>query len=449
MKEQVVNISAIVKNTFPSILAFFFLLLAVNGYSDSHKSGENHPGSAITGEPDLEAGARLWAHCAFCHGVEGFGWAEHGVPKIAGQEAWYTERQLKNYISRARGGDPRDMAARQMMVYTAPLVDEQSIRNVAAYIEQLPVTLENTKQEEVGSLYLDDGTPVRPWYTDDLIAPLSGDPEAGKAVYAGCIACHGDSAQGNPAMNAPRLDNKLEQYLVRQLVLFRKGVKGYHETDIYGQQMSAAAKSLLPDDQAIHDVVAYIRTFSKGLFNPTVQRYDLSMVAGAIHSEERDISKLVEIRLDHPSEPRGWCVDVMGWKKILVKAGGAHAHTCYSSRDDIDFWYDQEFDVELAKKGKLYLPGMNICLEMANNKPGAFLGAKACDDISSQRFSVNGDGSITSADHPELCLTLASDWALGFGGPDPSTTKMTQLYMDTCREDGKFQRWSFNRLSSN
>jgi cytochrome c oxidase subunit 2 len=50
-------------------------------------------------------------------------------------------------------------------------------------------------------------------------------------------------------------------YMVIQLQKFRSGLRGDHPEDIYGLQMVPFA-TLLPDEQALVDVVAYINTLS-------------------------------------------------------------------------------------------------------------------------------------------------------------------------------------------
>lgn len=87
-----------------------------------------------------------------------------------------------------------------------------------------------------------------------------GDPEAGRGRYAVCTACHGDRGQGNRDLNAPQLAGLSDWYIIRQLENFRKGARGSHEDDQYGQQMVPFANML--DVQGMRDVAAYVGTFS-------------------------------------------------------------------------------------------------------------------------------------------------------------------------------------------
>jgi len=95
--------------------------------------------------------------------------------------------------------------------------------------------------------------------TFHISAFADGDPVKGKALYATCIACHGQNGEGIQATNSPRLAGLHDWYLVSQLQKFRSGLRGASSNDIYGSQMAVFAKALA-NDQAILDVVAYIET---------------------------------------------------------------------------------------------------------------------------------------------------------------------------------------------
>lgn len=90
----------------------------------------------------------------------------------------------------------------------------------------------------------------------------AGDAARGQSLYATCGACHGASAEGMEALNAPSLAGQEEWYVVRQLQNFKKGIRGTNPQDVYGMQMAPMAMTL-PDDQAIEDVAAYINSLGK------------------------------------------------------------------------------------------------------------------------------------------------------------------------------------------
>lgn len=88
-----------------------------------------------------------------------------------------------------------------------------------------------------------------------------GNPEAGRALYATCIACHGEQGQGNPALDSPALAGQDAAYLIRQLQHFRTGTRGADPADGPGMQMRGMAATLT-DEAAVADVVAYVGTLS-------------------------------------------------------------------------------------------------------------------------------------------------------------------------------------------
>ena len=96
-----------------------------------------------------------------------------------------------------------------------------------------------------------------------------GDATAGAASYAVCAACHGAQGEGNPALNAPKLAGQTDWYLKRQLHNFKAGARGANDKDTYGKTMAPMAMTL-PDDAAINNVVAYIKTLPDTPAPPTV-----------------------------------------------------------------------------------------------------------------------------------------------------------------------------------
>ncbi|HEV3241526.1 MAG TPA: c-type cytochrome [Casimicrobiaceae bacterium] len=90
-------------------------------------------------------------------------------------------------------------------------------------------------------------------------AQVPGDAAAGKALFAVCSACHGAQAEGNPALNAPKLSGQGGWYLKRQLNNFKNGLRGTNDKDVAGKTMAPMAATLT-DEAAINNVVAYINT---------------------------------------------------------------------------------------------------------------------------------------------------------------------------------------------
>jgi len=180
---------------------------------------------------DAKAGEAAFQVCKTCHGPQGEGQQQLNAPNLTGQFDWYLIRQLQNFKAGIRGTDPKDVYGAQMRPMSMTLADEAAIKNVVAYIQTLP-----------GS---------------DAKSTLDGDAEQGKALYTVCATCHGQKAEGNLAMNAPRLNSQQDWYLLRQLKNFKEGIRGKHPQDTYGAQMQAMSNTL-PDETAMKNVIAYI-----------------------------------------------------------------------------------------------------------------------------------------------------------------------------------------------
>lgn len=95
----------------------------------------------------------------------------------------------------------------------------------------------------------------------------AADAVRGKTLYAGCVACHGESGAGNEALQAPALAGLDAVYLARQLHNFKGGIRGADAADTAGAQMRASA-ALLTDETAIADVAAYIAAFPPAAVAP-------------------------------------------------------------------------------------------------------------------------------------------------------------------------------------
>jgi len=82
-------------------------------------------------------------------------------------------------------------------------------------------------------------------------------PEDGAALYAPCVACHGNDGGGKNELSSPALAGLTEAQLVRQLRHFATGQRGAHPADTNGAQMAAMAKTL-PADTAVKAVACHV-----------------------------------------------------------------------------------------------------------------------------------------------------------------------------------------------
>lgn len=184
---------------------------------------------------DPAKGEAAYAVCAACHGSNGMGNKALNAPRIAGQEPWYLERQLKNFKGGIRGANAKDTYGMQMRPMALTLANDQAVSDMAAYVSSMPVS----KSSE---------------------STVKGDAAAGKASYMICQTCHGPKGGGNRALNSPKLTGLQDWYIVRQLINFKAGIRGTKSGDLFGMQMRPMAMTLA-NDEAINNVAAYIATF--------------------------------------------------------------------------------------------------------------------------------------------------------------------------------------------
>lgn len=175
-------------------------------------------------------GPTLYKACVACHGTHGEGVAATGAPNIAGAEAWYLERQLKNFATGLRGGQPGDTYGATMKAGSAVIASDRDRSTVAAYVASLPRV-----RVAAGTAATDNG---RNYFN------------------AICSACHGSNGLGNETLGAPRLAGLPTAYLARQLAAFKSGQRGAQAGDKYGAQMRSIS-TMLPDARTEQDVVAY------------------------------------------------------------------------------------------------------------------------------------------------------------------------------------------------
>ena len=80
-------------------------------------------------------------------------------------------------------------------------------------------------------------------YLSLQILGVQADTDA-TARFQTCSACHGDAAQGNPAVGAPALAGQGAAYLERQLRHFKGNIRGADPRDTQGAQMKVMAGTL-------------------------------------------------------------------------------------------------------------------------------------------------------------------------------------------------------------
>jgi cytochrome c oxidase subunit 2 len=96
------------------------------------------PAPANTWEGDARRGASLYnGNCGACHGGRAEGNEALKAPRLAGLDPAYLERQVLNFQSGVRGGNPRDRLGRQMATMAATLTGPEDLDDILAYIAGL------------------------------------------------------------------------------------------------------------------------------------------------------------------------------------------------------------------------------------------------------------------------------------------------------------------------
>lgn len=193
------------------------------------------PQLALTA-PESAVGKAAYNSCVACHGAGGEGNAALKAPGLTHLGPAYIVSQLDKFRAGLRGGAGAEPQAVQMAAMANTLTDDQAVTNVAQYIASLADVAKT--------------------------ATVDGDVTLGADYFNQmCGACHGPSAQGNLALSSPALAGADDWYLLDQLTAFRSGKRGVHADDRGGRQMRAMA-GVLPSDQAVQDVVAFIQSLS-------------------------------------------------------------------------------------------------------------------------------------------------------------------------------------------
>jgi cytochrome c oxidase subunit 2 len=216
---------------------FFYSVLVLVFLGCSSKEGKKDIPHLVAAQPpegDPEAGKALYVTCKTCHGDAAQGNEKLKAPALVNTDGWYLYRQLMNFHNGIRGAAPADTLGFQMAAMAKTLKDSVAIGHVVAYIKTMPQIA--------------------------LPPIVKGEIKKGERTYQSiCGACHGPGARGNEKMNAPRLNGLDDWYLKNQIAKFKNAIRGAHPADTFGAQMVPMA-ALLADEQAVNDVIAYIRS---------------------------------------------------------------------------------------------------------------------------------------------------------------------------------------------
>lgn len=184
MTAQVANLDNV---AMENIAAYFSAQIPV---------GRDKPakGNAVAGEP-------LSGKCGGCHGKQGHS-ADEKTPSLAGQDAQYLVKTMKNYRDGGR-------AHEEMKAMLAGVKDADLEDIAAFYVAQAPQQALGTK------------------------------PTAGQQWAERCNKCHGPSID-NPSMVTPHLEGQPVAYLVKALKDYREGKRVQSAMHAMGAPLSDA-----------------------------------------------------------------------------------------------------------------------------------------------------------------------------------------------------------------
>ena len=129
-----------------------------------------------------------------------------------------------------------------------------------------------------GAVIVDSASDYDTWLANQstysaLNAKPAGNASVGAAQYGVCVTCHGQQGEGNSVMNAPKIAGQSGWYLKRQIMNYKRGLRGTDPGDTFGQQMTGMVATLA-DEQAVDNVVAHILTFPDNPAAATVEGGD-------------------------------------------------------------------------------------------------------------------------------------------------------------------------------
>ncbi len=176
-------------------------------------------------EQALKMGGRLFAsNCSVCHGSDAKG--SYGFPNLTDSSwRWGGEPEaIKTTILNGRMG---------MMPAQGPVIGEDGVRNVAAYVLQ-----------ELGGRELPEGT--------------QADVAAGKQIFAStCAACHTPAGTGMAAMGAPDLTQP-------SAFIYGGSFAQLQQTIRYGRSGNMPAQGDFLGNDKAHLLAAYVLKLSQG-----------------------------------------------------------------------------------------------------------------------------------------------------------------------------------------
>ena len=208
------------------VMALALLAPAAFAEDPVWNAGGGEQDEALGLTPDLDHAIEVYEVCAACHLLEGWGTEDGTFPQVAGQHAAVAIKQLADIRALNRDNPTMYPFALEQSIGGA-----QSVADVAAYIEKLPMNPNNGKGE---------------W--------AEGTPEfaKGQKLYQdNCVQCHGATAEGDPLKFYPLIVGQHYKYMLRQFEWIRDGKRRNANPDMIKQIQSF-------DDDDMRAVINYV-----------------------------------------------------------------------------------------------------------------------------------------------------------------------------------------------
>ena len=167
------------------------LFFAATACAAESADGRKHP----TGSGDPVAGQTESVLCQGCHGAEGISFVDL-IPDLAGQQAPYIAKQLRDFQSGAR--------THQVMSPISKTISDSDLADIASYFASL--------KKMQG-----DGSGANP-----VAAKLFLKGDAARGIPA-CASCHGANGKAPVIATYPVIGGQHQAYLRIQLLHWRSG----------------------------------------------------------------------------------------------------------------------------------------------------------------------------------------------------------------------------------
>ncbi len=187
-------------------------------------------------EGNAEAGKKKFYTCGGCHAIEGYSNAfpNYHVPRLGGQHDKAVIAALNAYKTgdRSHGSQPQANS----MQGNAQTLSDKDAEDIAAYVSKKVLSTE--------------------------VNLITGNPAKGKEKAAVCAGCHGEDGNvqdsNGKVLNQeyPRLAGQYEDYLIKALKDYKKGVRK-------NPIMGGMAQSL--NEEEIKDISSYYASQKRGL----------------------------------------------------------------------------------------------------------------------------------------------------------------------------------------